>query len=185
MRTLSTIPILLALFSCTGEPVEVEAPVRVENQALGIALAALGDGFELESNEGETLRLVRSAKLPSGRAWFEIGPPSEAGVNLVDAVNEQKELFESLPGGTFSGSRELQMSDGRSAYYSRGQFDEDGERVEEFRITSLHPAANRILRVYYRYPEADDSAERLNDILLLLSEIEALESDAESLQTTD
>ena len=40
---------------------------------------------------------------------------------------------------------------------------------------ALHPTANRLMRVYYRYPAADDSADRLNDVLLLIGEIEALE----------
>ena len=100
-------------------------------------------------------------------------------------MNAQKAQYEALPGGTFSGNRELMMADGRSAYYSRGQFDEDGQRVEEFRISALHPSANRLLRVYYRYPKGDDSAERLNDVLLLISEIEALDADPEPSQPAD
>ncbi len=179
MRIVIPVLILSALLSCAEPPGEVEAAARVENPALGIAVAAVGDGFELESNQGETLRLVRSSGLPAGRAWFDVGPPSEAGVNLVDVVNAQRAQYEALPGGTFSGNRELMMADGRSAYYSRGQFDEDGQRVEELRISALHPSENRLLRVYYRYPAGDDSAERVNDLLLLIGEIEALEAGPE------
>ena len=67
------------------------------------------------------------------------------------------------------------MTDGRSAYYSRGQFSDAGRGVEELRISALHPTQNRLLRVLYRYPQADDSSDRLTDLLLIVGEIEPYE----------
>lgn len=179
MRIFIPIVFLAALFDCSQPPEAPPPAVRAENPVLGIALASVGDGFELETNEGETLELVRNEGLPAGRAWFEIGPKEEHGINLVEIVKAQRQSYESLPNGSFSGNRELVMPDGRPAYYSRGRFEDGGRLVEEFRISSLHPSWDRLLQVFYRYPAAEDSADRLNDLLLLIGEIEALSPSTE------
>jgi hypothetical protein len=71
------------------------------------------------------------------------------------------------------------MMNGRAAWYSRGRFDDGTGEVEEFRVSTLHPVQNRQMTLFYRYPADDDSAERLNDLLLVLSEIESLDSPSE------
>ena len=171
--------LVCALFlSCKQSPAPVpEEPVirRIENENLGIAIADMPEGFEVDTNDGSRLDLRRGEGLPPGKSWIEIGPVAQAGINVVEVVNGQRELFEALPGGTFSGSRELGTPDGNAAYYSRGQFDDEGGvRTEEFRITTIHPLGNRLLHIFYRYPVGDDSADRLNDLLFLMGEVEAI-----------
>jgi hypothetical protein len=169
----------LALTGCQGEHAPAEpastAPERVENPALRIAIAGLPGGFDVTANAGETLRLVREPGLPPGEAWIEVGAPVEGGINLVEVIRGQRAEFEALPGGSFSGNGELVLADGRPAYYSRGRFDDAGKMVEEFRFWAVHPLdPNRLLQVFYRYPAAEDSKERLDDLVLLVGEIEGL-----------
>lgn len=181
MRLLTPILLLSALFGCqkpVEEPPQSIEPQSVENAALGISLAEIAAGFEVVTNEGSRLELEPTET--EGRIWFELGPVTEGGVNLVEIVNSQKDQFLALPDGTFSGNRELLMTDGRSAYYSRGQFSDAGKAVEELRISALHPTQNRLLRVLYRYPQADDSSDRLTDLLLIVGEIEPYELTPES-----
>jgi hypothetical protein len=171
---------LAALVACqsSSPPPAPEEPaaVRVESAELGIAIAALPDVFRVTSNEGGSLELSPREDLPEGRLWFDNGPLVEGGINLVDLVNGQRAEFEALPGGSFSGNNELLLPDGRPAYYSRGRFDEAGSQVEEFRIFAIHPTENRLLTVFYRYPAGTDSADRLNDLLLVIGEIEGVMS---------
>lgn len=178
---LLSIPLLVAALACQKE--QGSAPPRVENTALGIAFEPIPESFVLETNEGSILSF-RTLEADSddgeetprgGRAWVELGPTGESNINLVSIVNSQKVLFESLPGGEFFGSRELVTPSG-PAYYSRGRFDlDDGERVEEIRLFQLHPGEYRLLRLHYRYPAAEDSAQRLQDLLELAGALEALE----------
>lgn len=171
---------LAALLGCRERqettPAVSMAPQRIENPELQLAIAGLPGGYDLAVNEGDRLELVREPGLPPGRAWFVLGEPVEGGINLVEIIGGQRQVFEALPGGSFNGNGELVLPDGRPAYYSRGRFqDEGGAMVEEFRIWSVHPVANdRLLTVYYRYPAARDSAQRLEDVLLLVGEIEGL-----------
>lgn len=171
----------LVLVSCQPQPgpeqESAEPPDRVENSALELAVADLPAGWQVRVNRGETLELERAEGLPAGRAWIELGPVEEQGINLIDVIGRQRELFEALPGGSFSGNGELILPDGRPAYYSRGSYRHEEERVEEFRISLLHPSQNRVLQLFYRYPADDDSRERLDDVLLLLEQIEATQAD--------
>ena len=176
MRTLLPTLLSLTLLGCSREsPHEPESEIlRVESPDLGIAIGALPDGFTVVSNRPDKLEMARDEGLPPGTAWLEVGPLETSGVNLVEIVKGQRASFEALSGGSFGGNRELMMSDGRPGYYSRGRFLENGVEVEEFRIHSLHPGQNRVLRAVYRYPAGEDSADRLNDILVIAGEIEGL-----------
>jgi hypothetical protein len=170
---------LLAFAACNREDAPSEpvaaAPERLENEALQIAIAGLPGGFDVTVNSGESLRLVREPGLPPGEAWIGVGAPVEGGINLVEHIRGQRAAFEALPGGSFSGNGELQLADGRPAYYSRGRFEDQGKTVEEFRVWSVHPVdPNRLLAVYYRYPAGEDSKQRLEDVLFLVGEIEGL-----------
>jgi hypothetical protein len=170
---------MVALAGCQREEApagEISTlPERIENPALRIAIAGLPGGFDVTTNSGETLRLTREPGLGPGEAWIEVSAPVEGGINLVEVIRGQREAFEALPGGSFSGNGELVLPDGRPAYYSRGRFDDAGTQVEEFRFWSVHPLdPNRQLQVFYRYPAAQDSKERLDDLLLLVGEIEGL-----------
>lgn len=181
MRRLIAILCLGGLVACqTSSPPEPEEPasVRVESPGLGLAIASLPEPFEVVRNDDETLELRPREGLPPGRLWFENGPVVEGGINLVELVKTQRAAFEALPGGSFSGNNELLLPDGRPAYYSRGRFEENGSQVEEFRIFSVHPIENRLLTIFYRYPAGSDSADRLNDLLLVVGEVEGLDSAA-------
>ena len=177
---LATLQLAVGLLGCADREESADsvsiAPERIENTELRIAIAGLPGGYDVAANQGDRLELVREPGLPTGRAWVTIGEPVEGGINLVDIISGQRQEFEALPGGSFNGNGELVLPDGRPAYYSRGRFqDEGGTQVEEFRIWSVHPIeSNRLLAVYYRYPAAQDSAQRLEDVLLLVGEIEGL-----------
>ena len=179
MRILLPLLLLSALVACKGSAEVEQQDTRVENAFLAIALTSIPAGFELESNDGYELSVRAVKGQPEGRLWFEMGPLAEGGINLVEVVNAQRASFEALPSSTFFGNREIQMMNGRAAWYSRGRFDDGTGEVEEFRVTTLHPVQNRQMTVFYRYPAADDSADRLNDLLFLLSEIESLDQPAE------
>jgi len=174
-----TVLVLCPLAGCRESPPAAEpslAPERVENPDLQIAIAGVPGGFDVAANEGATLELVRERGLPPGRAWVAVGDAVEGGINLIEIIRGQREVFEALPGGSFAGNGELVLPDGRPAYYSRGRFqDEEGTVVEEFRVWSVHPVeANRLLQVFYRYAAGEDSVQRLEDVLLLVGEIEGL-----------
>ncbi len=160
-----------------AEPEEETVEVwRVENPGLGLTIADMSTEFQMVANDDETLEFRRvSEDGTTARLWFEIGPTESGGINLVEIVNAQRDIYEARPAGDFKGNRELMMPDGRPAFYSRGQFDHDGVLHEEIRITALHPDRNATLQVFYRYPEAgqENSSERLNELLLMIGEVEA------------
>ena len=167
---------LTALVGCQSsspppEEEEVDLPVRVENPELKLALADIPDVFALETNSGADMRLTRVGEEITGSLWVEVAG-EEVRLNLVDIVNSQRESYENQPSGSFSGSRELMMADGRPGYYSRGRFLDGEAEVEEFRIFSIHPIQNRLVTIFYRYPAGTDSADRLNDLLLVAGELE-------------
>ncbi|HVR30433.1 MAG TPA: hypothetical protein VMS86_12980, partial [Thermoanaerobaculia bacterium] len=174
----------LVLFGCGEEdPTEptLAPPERIENPDLRIAITDLPGGFDLVTNAGARLELAREPGLPPGRAWVEVGPPVEGAINLIEIIRDERQAFEALPGGSFSGNGELVLPDGRPAYYSRGRFQDEGTLVEEFRVRAVHPVeSDRLLLVFYRYPAGEDSAQRLEDVLYLVGEIEGLEGPEES-----
>lgn len=157
---------------------------RVENGALGIALAGVPAGFEVETNDGEELVLARSDE--PGRLAFEVTPLQAAGVNLVDRVWREKERIEGLPGGQYRGQNELGGVPLGTTFTSRGRFEgEDGETVEEYRALLVHPTQNRVLILDYEYPApapgSEEGNERLEQLMLVLEQVEPLAaSDAES-----
>jgi hypothetical protein len=185
-------PLSLALLlpalalACGGEPAEPPGPPRVESAAFGIAFSPMPESFTVETNDDSTLSFrpatdeeaAASDGATAGRVWVALGPAGEPSINLVDLVNEQKQAFEALPNGEFFGSRELITPSG-PAYYSRGRYDlEGGERVEEIRLFQIHPGEYRLLTLHYRYPAAEDSAQRLQGLLELAGALEAFPADS-------
>lgn len=160
---------------------QAEAGPRVENRALGIALAQLPAGFEVVRNEGDELILGRSDGDDPARLSVELGPVQAAGVNLVDRVWEEKERIESLPEGEYRGQNELGGVPLGTTFTSRGRFlDEEGERVEEYRALALHPVENRVLILDYEYPAPPPGEEpehnRLQELMLVLEQLEAADA---------
>lgn len=176
---------VLALAACRpaeeeAAPSEPEtAASRVENGALGVALARVPAGFEVARNEGEELVLERSAEDDAGRLSFELGPLSAAGLNLVDRVWEEKERIEALPDGDYRGQNELGGVPLGTTFTSRGRFrGEEGEMVEEYRALLVHPTQNRALIVDYEYPVPPpgegQGPNRLEELMLVLEQLEPI-----------
>lgn len=170
----------LAAGACAPAEEPNEQPAagpRVENEALGLALAQVPAGFEVVRNDGDELVLGRSDEDDPARLTFELGPVQAAGVNLVDRVWEEKERIESLPEGDYRGQNELGGVPIGTAFTSRGRFvNEAGERVEEYRALAIHPVENRVLVLDYEYPapppgEAGEHS-RLQELMLVLEQIE-------------
>lgn len=184
---LSALGLLVAAACGPGQDADSqEAEVwRIENPDLGLAIAEMVPGFEIVTNDAFGLEFANTAAETPGKLWFEIGPTENSGINLVEIVNAQRAVFEALPDGNFKGNRELMMTDGRPAFYSRGQFSEDGVVLEEIRISALHPIRNATLQIFYRYPETgeENSKERLNDLLLLIGEVEGFKVDTSATET--
>jgi hypothetical protein len=153
---------------------ELPSPAqRVENEALDLALARVPAGLSLRDN-GADIRLVPdgSASDDPSELRIEVGPPSDFGIDPVQLANDQQASFGEAAGGEYFGAQKLVTPLG-PATYARGRFDaEDGSRIEETRAYAVHPAANRLVTVTYRYPAGDDSRERVAQLLELLGEIE-------------
>ncbi len=162
---------LLLLAACQpGDGREPAAEEVLVNQALNLHLASVPETLRVETNQGSELVLA-PADERSGRLWFEVGEPSEFGIDVVALANAQKDLFLAEPGGSFSGANKLIAHLGEAAY-GRGQYDLDGQRVEETRIFAIHPADNRQLVLSYRYPAGDDSSARVTELLDVMARIE-------------
>lgn len=151
---------------------------RVENPALGIALVGpQAAGFDVVTNEGETLVLIRPAlgERAEARLTYEVGPPQTAGVNLVEAVKLQQAEIESRPEGDFLGQVEL-MSQFGTAFSTRGRYaGGDGREMEEIKIFTIHPSGDRMLSVTYRYPPtAGGTQARLDQGMTALALVEPL-----------
>lgn len=153
-------------------------PDRIENAVLGITLDGVAAaGFEVAINEGETLVLLRPAHGDQAEAklTYRVSPPQTAGVNLIEAVNQQKADIESRPSGDFLGQVEL-MSQFGTAYSTRGRYaGDDGLEMEEIRILTVHPEGDRMMSLTYRYtPNAGGTKERLDQAMSALGLVEPL-----------
>lgn len=172
--TLLAISLSLLGVACRA-PEQVPATTqRVENPELGIAIAALPEEFEVESNQGSDLRLT--APGPNGAGIVEIGvePKGTTAINLPAAAKATQQYFESLTNGQYFGNLELVAPIG-SAYTARGAYDRDDGRVGEIRVFALHPNQSRLLTLAFVYPDGE-SKERMQQLATLLGEIEGLES---------
>lgn len=146
---------------------------RVENAALGVAIADLIPFFEVAENEGPAI--VLTPVEGEGRLVISAGEP-ESSINLVAAVEAHQADVESRPGGDYKGGRELRVpAMPGAAFYSRGRYQGASGTVEETTIFFIHPWQDRQLHVTYTYPAGDDSAERLQDQLFAVAgELEGL-----------
>jgi hypothetical protein len=183
-RLLAALAVPLLVAACgpqqedTTTAVPSVEPERIENAVLGIALAGPQEaGFEVGTNEGETLVLVRRAQGEEAEATltYQVSPPQNAGVNLVEAVKLQKAEIESRPDGHFLGQVEL-MSQFGSAFSTRGRYaGDDGRETEEIKVFAVHPSGDRLLSLTYRYPvTAGGSKERSQQAMAALGLVEPL-----------
>jgi len=144
----------------------------VTNDRLAIALSHLPDGFRVVRNEGDELVLERTDPEDPAKLSFLVGPEQSAGVNLVERVWQEKARIEGLPDGEYKGQNELGGADIGTIYTSRGRYrGEDGAMVEEYRALAVHPSANRILILDYKYPPTERTGERLTQLMQVIEQI--------------
>lgn len=168
-RLAVVVTVALLALSCGG-PTPPPEPTVIQNIDLGITLSGLPDGLALASNQGTSLELRPSDPLQGGVLWFAVGPEQE-GVNLVAAVQSHQAQLEGEVDAAYKGGQELQGDFG-TAFYSRGQYRDGDELVEETTIFMIHPVGNRLLGIHYRYPAGDDSAARVEQLIDVISYIE-------------
>ncbi|MDX2438491.1 MAG: hypothetical protein QNL88_15775 [Acidobacteriota bacterium] len=164
--------VVIALAVSCAAPIAPPESVVIQNIDLGLALSGLPDGLKLASNQGTSLELRPTDDMIGGILWFAVGPEQE-GVNLVAAVQTHQERMEGMPEADYKGGQELQGDFG-TAFYSRAQYVDQDERVEETIVFMIHPAGNRLLGVHYRYPAGDDSAARVEQLIDVVSRVETV-----------
>ncbi len=162
---------LLSITACGGTVEQEMTAPAPSNPDLNLTFSAIPSGFEVAQNDAEAMRLAPTDPEDAASLWVEVGAASDFGISITQIVSAQKELFEALPGGDFGGNNELRTLHGR-AFYSRGRYTHDGALVEETRAFQLHPTENRLITFHYRYPAAEDSAERVQQLLFWLGELE-------------
>ena len=172
----SLMVVAMGLVGCarsnTGTEI-VESRSGVENTALGLAIAELPDGFEVDKNDETGLVLIASGDGDPGVVEIDVGPLEQGSVNIVEAATATKAVYESLPGGQFFGNQELLTPIG-SFFTARGAFDEGDRRIEELLAFTLHPNANRLVRISFRYP-AGEAGARAPQFAALLGEVAGYE----------
>ena len=168
-RRLAVVASAVLALSCAG-PASPPEPTVISNIDLGITLSGLPDGLVVASNQGSSLELRPADPLVGGILWFAVGPEQE-GVNLVAAVQAHQARMEGMVDGDYKGGQELQGDFG-TAFYSRGQYTEGEELMEETVVFMIHPAGNRLLGIHYRYPAGDDSAARVEQLIDVISYLE-------------
>jgi hypothetical protein len=143
----------------------------VENPALDLAIAALPEAFEVTSNREAQLELQADGEGGEARVTFEVGPEEASGINLVAQAKGTEVWFEAQPGGQYFGNLELVTPLG-SAFTARGSYTGESGAVEELQVFALHPRANRLLKLTYRYPPGQGQ-QRMQQMAELLGELEA------------
>ncbi len=166
-RVTAAVVILLAL-SCAA-PQSPPAPTVIQNIDLGIELTGMPRGLTLSSNQGSSLELRPTDPAKSGVLWFSVGP-EQNGVNLVTAVQTHQSQMEGKKGADYKGGQELQGDFG-TAFYSRGQYIDEGSLMEETAVFMIHPAGHRLLGIHYRYPAGDDSAARVEELIDVINHL--------------
>jgi hypothetical protein len=154
------------------QPPEVTAAAPVENQNLKLRLAALPGDFVLETNEGDQLVLAPADPAQTGRVEFAVRSP-EQGQNIPSAVKFHQAFIENQEGGDYQGGQEL-VSPLGTTFYSRGRYLADEVETEETVIFALHPDADRMMTITYRYPAGVDSSVRVQQLFDVLAEVEGL-----------
>lgn len=181
-QAFASILALILLLSVGCKSPEAEAPVeeppeRIENAQLGVALADVPDFFQVASKDGAVIELTPKDATVEGTLTVSATETETGGINLVAAMEEHKTDLSSREAGSYKGQRELGSQLG-TAFYSRGQWSEDGRMMEETVVFLIHPWGDRKLLLTYVYPAGDDSSARLMEQLFaVLGELEPL-SDA-------
>jgi hypothetical protein len=166
---------LVLAIGCSSTPEELPtAAASVTSQALGLRFAALPAGFEVAEDDA---RLVLTRD--DGTLTVEAGELRDFGIDPVTEANAEQERFEGLVDGVFLGVRQLITPLGPAAY-ARGRFTDDVAEREETLIFVVHPTANRLITARYLYPAGDDSGARVQTLMELVGEIEAVDRPADT-----
>ncbi len=170
------VAVLIPAAACTKSPgpgtAAPKPAQRVSNTALGIAIADLPAGFRVVENNDDGLILDRGAEVDA-TLTITAGPLQPQGVDLIQAVNEQKPEFERMRGGKFLGYKELRTPIG-TAYTVRGQRAGESGPQEIARVLTIDPSASRVLVLSYVYRTGDDTKARMEELLDVLAQIEPL-----------
>lgn len=168
--------LLFVSTACQKEPeAVVELPGdRLENAAMGLAIAAVPRPFEVVSGDGAEWTFTAPGPAAPGTLTLIAGPEETGGINLIDAVKYRKSWFEEAEGGKYHGNRELGGPYG-AIFTARGTYSVDGEPVEETWAYAVHPGRNSLLSIRYTYPTGE-SGTRVEQLVEFLGEIEPLEA---------
>ena len=156
---------------------KVQAPASagpaVMAPTLGLELAGVPNGLKLASHETGKLVLVPRKEHTGGTIVID-ELPTDAGLNLLDAVHGHQAAITARTAGQYFGAQELKGPLG-TAFWSRGRYTNGGRRIEETVIFTLSPDGSRIARLRYTYPAGNDSSARVRTLLDVLGEIEAIQ----------
>ena len=176
----------IAHIGCQAAPEEA-GPTRIALEVQGLGLVDLPDGCARVEPSSHALELAcellettETPAGPVGSVYLELGEPTESHIELaevsaIDVIREeQRPLFEALPGGEFLGvGGTLFYGPFGAARYARGRFQaEDGTTLQRIRLFMVHPMENRLVNLVYDHPPGDntDTAARVNNHLLVLLE---------------
>ncbi|MDE2689076.1 MAG: hypothetical protein OXI49_01045 [Acidobacteriota bacterium] len=176
----------IAHIGCQAAPEEA-GPTRIALEVQGLGLVDLPDGCARVEPSSHALELAcellettETPAGPVGSIYLELGEPTESHIELaevsaIDVIREeQRPLFEALPGGEFLGvGGTLFYGPFGAARYARGRFQaEDGATLQRIRLFMVHPMENRLVNLVYDHPPGDnaDTAARVNNHLLVLLE---------------
>lgn len=176
----------IAHIGCQTAPEEA-GPTRIALEVQGLGLVDLPDGCARVEPSSHALELAcellettETPAGPVGSVYLELGEPTESHIELaevsaIDVIREeQRPLFEALPGGEFLGvGGTLFYGPFGAARYARGRFQaEDGTTLQRIRLFMVHPMENRLVNLVYDHPPGDntDTAARVNNHLLVLLE---------------
>ena len=176
----------IAHIGCQAAPEEA-GPTRIALEVQGLGLVDLPDGCARVEPSTHALELacelIETTETPAGPVgsiYLELGEPTESHIELaevsaIDVIREeQRPLFEALPGGEFLGvGGTLFYGPFGAARYARGRFQaEDGATLQRIRLFMVHPMENRLVNLVYDHPPGDnaDTAARVNNHLLVLLE---------------
>lgn len=157
---------------CGGGSEQPDVVPSVTNDVLQLRLTSVPSDFVVTVNEGDRLELEPSAEGLQGRVSFTVGP-EERGVNLVAAVKRHQRHIEEFPQADYKGGQELSTERG-TAFYSRGRYLAGTTETEETAVFIQHPTQSRLLTITYRYPADVDSSVRVQQLLDLLGEVDAV-----------
>lgn len=167
--------IVLALGACGSEPIAPPVPTDtslVAPSAL-VRLATTPEVFEVTANDAEQLEFSAPSLPGPSRVTISLGDTEATGINIFERVEQQLASFTELPSGSSFGQTQLVAPIGL-IFMLRGRFEEDDREIEELRAILVHPVGNRLLTISYQYPAENDTAERGQQLMELLGEIEEL-----------